>query len=321
MKFSSFLLRQESASLQLYGKLPVAKDYLRIGCGDGAGRALREWLDSTFGTVRDASEALILSEPLRFLGLSEKEPLQGCLWPSSDEGGHRKFPFAVFVARKRKALANDIAEGNLGQAEGVWRLLSETHERCLAAEDGRALLDEHRGKDVDVTGAEQVPGVPADFDTWVAILWPDEGLAGLKSLLEEVAALAGQRHDGPYRLPLARALPLRDQVIAWIDFLREIGALHREDVPTVFFPNRTLVPSHEPAQMVVLGRELRNDEVTWLTASGEEALGTGDFATGKEGADPGDLEEGDDEVSSDDGEDWLRKALGSAWKAFRAEDA
>ena len=32
-------LRKESVALQLYGKLPLAKDYLRIGCGQGAGAA------------------------------------------------------------------------------------------------------------------------------------------------------------------------------------------------------------------------------------------------------------------------------------------
>ena len=37
--------RKEVASVELYGKLPIAKDYLRIGCGEGAGLAFRDFLD------------------------------------------------------------------------------------------------------------------------------------------------------------------------------------------------------------------------------------------------------------------------------------
>jgi hypothetical protein len=97
VKFNFLGRGNENAALQLYGKLPLAKDYLRIGCGDGAGRDLREWLDRTFGTGRDQ---LVLHEPLRFIGQGEKEPLQGILWPSSDAGGLRLFPFTLFVERR-----------------------------------------------------------------------------------------------------------------------------------------------------------------------------------------------------------------------------
>ena len=36
--------RRESPQLQLYGKLPLAKDYLRVGASKGAGLDLRDWL-------------------------------------------------------------------------------------------------------------------------------------------------------------------------------------------------------------------------------------------------------------------------------------
>lgn len=301
MKFSFLGMGQESPPLQIYGKLPIAKDYLRIACGDGAGRDLREWLDRTFGTTRDESDELVLGEPLRFFGMDEKEPLQGCLWPSSDAGEHRRFPFTVFVGRRRKALLADLDEGNLSQAESVWRVLSEKRVRCTAATDGQAMLDEQRGQDIEVDAVEDVSVAAADFDSWIAALWGDEGLDGLNELLERVRALGRERHGGPVRLPLARALPIRDQVIGWVFVLRAVGVLEEGEIPTLFFPPRAIVRSYEPAQLVVCSRALRDDEVRWITAGPDEDLGPADLAAG--------FRSDDSDEPPPDCDVWLREPL------------
>jgi hypothetical protein len=284
VKFSFLGMGQESSPLQLYGKLPLAKDYLRIGCGDGSAREMREWLDRTFGTARSATEQLVLGEPLRFLGQGDKEPLQGCLWPSSDAGGLRQFPFTVFVVRRRKALLADL-EAGLAEAEGVWRTLEETRERCLSIEDGRAMLDEHRGREVEVSSSANVASEPADLDSWVGALWPEQGLDGLNALFARLAELARNRHLGPYRMPLVRELPLRDQVVAWTSLLASLGALESDEIPTLFFPSPSLVPPPDPACLLVSRKALADDQVAWLTAS-DEALGPGDFAPGRDGNAP-----------------------------------
>jgi len=314
MKFSFLGQGQETPPLQLYGKLPVAKDYLRIGCGDGAGRELREWLDRTFGTVRDASAALTLAGPLRFIGQGDRSPLQGYLWPSADAGERRSFPFTVFIERRRKALLADLDQGNLAEAEGVWRVLAEARDSGLGSADGQALLDEFRGRDVDVQDIEEVVGAPADLDSWVAAIWGADGRDELMALFERVGQLARDAHAGPYRLPLVCGLPLRDQVIAWTHLLRELGALALDEVPTLFFPPRALVPSSEPACLVVSRRPLRDDEVTWLTATPEEDLGPADFAAGIGGADP-------DDGPGPDGDVWLRESLLAAVRASGAGGA
>jgi hypothetical protein len=275
---SFFGVGRENPSLQLYGKLPVAKDFLRIGCAEGSGRDLRDWLDRTFGTIRQPSEALVLSEALCFLGQGGKEPLQGCLWPSSDEGELRRFPFTLFVARKLKALASDFESG-LREAEGVWRVLAEAREQCLATTDGHHALSEQRGRQIDVGSTERVESPAADFDTWVATLWPEDGLEGLFALVEILRDLGGGGYEGPYRMPLVCDLPLRDQVMAWKALLQVLGALPPDGLPTSFFPLRALVPLSTLSSVLLSRRPLSDDQVRWLIEPvGGGSLGPGDLS-------------------------------------------
>ena len=59
--------RKEIAPIELYGKLPIAKDYLRIGGGTGAGIALRDWLDQGFSSRVERGAVPTLAWPGRFL--------------------------------------------------------------------------------------------------------------------------------------------------------------------------------------------------------------------------------------------------------------
>lgn len=310
VKFSFLGLGHESPPLQLYGKLPIAKDYLRIGCAEGSGRELREWLDRTFGTAR-AGEELELDESWNFLGQGSQSPLQGCLWPSADAGEHRKFPFTVFVERRAKALLADLERGSLAQAESVWHELAETRERCLAASDGARLLEQNRGREIELDAIDEVPGAAAEFDAWVNALWPDERLDGLFELLARVEELARERYAGPYRLPLVRDLPQRDQVVGWTAILRALGALPEDEIPTLFFPPRQLVASSAPASLVISRAPLADDAVVWLTtASGDGSLGPADFSQRHDA-------ELDSESSPPEAQTPLRESLREALASFR----
>ncbi len=310
MKFS-FLGRSESPAVQLYGKLPIAKDYLRVGCGEGAARDLREWLDRTFGSARSDDDELRLSEPLRFLGQGAREPLQGCLWPSSDAGEHRSFPFTVFVERREKALQADLAAGNLSEAEAVWRVLDETRERCLGASDGQELLGAERGRELEVGAYERIGGAPADLDAWLDALFGDARLDGLHELFARLDELARARHAGPWRLPLVRDLPARDQVIGWVVVLRGVGALAPDGVPTLFFPPRPLVAGAGTGTLVVAREPLDDARVAWLTrAAGEGALGPGDFSRADDDA-------RGSGAAPPEGSVWLRDALRDALASWR----
>lgn len=275
----SFLGRgREKASLQLYGKLPLAKDYLRIACGDDGGREVREWLDAGFGTARDSSEEVQLSEPLRFIGQAESESLQGFLWPSSDSGDKRRFPFTLFVARRNKNLLADL-NGRLSEAEGVWRQLAEVRERCAGFSEGLELLDSMRGHEIELHEEDSVDSAFADYSSWLEACWPDEGESGLHGVIREVGALAKSAYSGPYRLPLVRELPLRDQVLGWVTALRGLNVVDEDELPTLFFPQPTMLLRPDNAFLVVAPTVLGSEHVRWLEAS-EDAdgpLGDGDF--------------------------------------------
>lgn len=274
---------REKTPLQLYGKLPLAKDYLRIACGEDGGRELREWLDEGFGAARDASEEVRLAEPLRFIGEAGGDALQGFLWPSSDSGEKRRFPFTLFVARRPKSLLADL-DARLSEAEGVWRQLAEVRERCAGFSEGRELLDRMRGEELEVHEEDAVPAAFADYTSWLEACWPDEGEEGLHEVLRTVGALASARHAGPYRLPLVRELPLRDQVLGWLTVLRSLDALPAEDLPTLFFPQPSMLLRPDRAFLVAAPKRLAPADVRWLEAceDAEAPLGEGDFCAGRD---------------------------------------
>jgi len=290
-----FFRGRERPQLQLYGKLPLAKDYLRAGCGDGSGRELREWLDQAFGSARDVASQPVLGEPLRFLGQASDEPLQGCLWPSSDEGGKRSFPFALCIERRRRALLEDLDEG-LPRAGAIWRELETLREGAELAGDGARFLDAFRGRELDLQSIEPRAVGRADYGAWLDALWPFEREAGLARALAKVRDLAREPRGGPWRVPLARALPLLDQVHAWLFALTELGALSKDSVPTLFLPSAAglLGPStFEPAFAVIAPEPLSGDQVAWLLPAhadqllGERDLGRGIAASEREqAADP-----------------------------------
>ncbi len=277
--------RRESPRLELYGKLPLAKDYLRIGCGAGTGLALREWLDQGFSGTAESQP--VLARPLCFVAATESaEPVQGCLWPSSDAGGLRRFPLAILVERRRKALLSDLAAG-LDQACGVWSRLREVHSTCRAQADGQALLTSLRGVELDLD--DVAPQTPERFalEDWLSALWPGEGTAGLLGTLEALGAPALQSERECLRLPLAVDLPLRDQVHGWLWILERAGLVRAADLPTFFYPMEPdgeqdgLEPaSDEPACLFVARSALAPAHARWLTSAREGSLGPGDLCAG-----------------------------------------
>ncbi|HVR11184.1 MAG TPA: TagF domain-containing protein [Thermoanaerobaculia bacterium] len=93
-------------SFSAYGKLPVYKDFLRLGMSGGEAQAFRQWLDRGFSRFWEADEVCSAHHPIAghgfVLGWSGAPGrLAGCLWGSHDQGELRRFPFALFVALPR----------------------------------------------------------------------------------------------------------------------------------------------------------------------------------------------------------------------------
>ena len=276
--FSRF--RKESCPLQLYGKLPIAKDYLRIGAGGGAGRELRDWLDQGFSSTAERGNAPEFPWPLRFLvSLDGSEPLMGCGWSSSDAGGHRRFPFVAFIERRRRALLSEFSAG-LAECRETWTNIESRHDTFQAFSEGRALLDGMRGVEIEITTDGETQTERIDLSNWTSALWPAEGQEGLVDTLARLQRLAKERHQGPIRLPLVSDLSHAAQVHAWWSAMTEIKLLPPGQLPTLFFP----LPGplgDEPAFATFLRGPLRPPDVAWISsARGSTRLGTGDLCGG-----------------------------------------
>jgi len=251
--------RNEILPVEAYGKLPIAKDYLRVGCSEGASAQWRDWLDRAYsGSAGGVFPKL--AWPARFLvGEAWGEPLVGVLWPSSDAGGLRKFPISFHVERRRKLVAHDLEQGWRATA-GVWQALDALRERTAGESDGQRFLASVRACELEVERIGAVDEDGLDFGEWKrAIDAEGEGLDGLLRRLAEL------RRAGPramLRVPLVAHGSLVAQARAWWSLCCEIGVLDRAQVPTVVLPAR--VPEPDEAFALFSARVLTAQDVIWL---------------------------------------------------------
>ena len=91
----------ESWPLFAFGKLPVYKDFISVGLTDDVSREFRDWLSNGFSrhwSSRDDCRSAEIPLHAFLLRLPESRKMAvGALWGSSDQGGLRKFPFALFT--------------------------------------------------------------------------------------------------------------------------------------------------------------------------------------------------------------------------------
>lgn len=273
--------RKETAALELYGKLPIAKDYLRVGGGTGAGIALRDWLDQGFSSRVEKDSPPTVAWAGRFLisGYGG-DPIMGCSWPSSDSGGLRPFPFTAFIERRRKTIASEWAAGGAA-LRPLWVEIQGAYSAHRSYADGNGYLTAMRGIEIDMSAHPEQPVQQVDFDAWVNTLWPDERVDGLVHALAEIGRLAGKKHTGPIRLPLVGDLPKVSQVHAWWFAMCELGLLHRGELPTVFFPQVETDGQAASFATFFLG-PLDPSHQVWIgpprSAAESGALGPGDLA-------------------------------------------
>ncbi len=274
--FSS--LRKERRPLQLYGKLPIAKDYLRIGCGQGSAAAWRSWLDRAFSPTGTQSSAPLLLWPARYVYQDDEHaPVLGTAWPSSDAGGLRKFPFSLLVERRPKALLKDTWRG-FPRGATLWGVLRDLYARRSRHEDARDYISAMRSEELVCDPVDEKEAKGADFHAWTQSLFP-AGRDGLEELLSRMCQLDRDGFRGPYRLPLAAGLPVRDQVHAWLTALSTLELLDTDRQPTLVFPDaeRVAYDFDKPLYLMIVRSRPTPDLVPWLTLVGDEPLFEGDF--------------------------------------------
>jgi hypothetical protein len=272
--------RKESLPIQLYGKLPLAKDYLRVGASKGAGRVLREWLDQSYSSNSARAGARDFPWPARFIVCcDDAEAALGSGWSSSDHGGGRSFPFVVFVERRRKLLAAALEDEMRGLAQ-LWRAVEDFHAARIEFSNGESLLVAARGKSVvpSTTASPRLERV--DYAGWLEALWPEQGQEGLVSTLASIARLGSDGYSGPLRVPLVADLPPLPQVSGWWTALGGLGLWTPDGPPSVFFP-QAIGEGDEPHYATFLRGRLRTEDARWLeSARGQANQGRGDYAKG-----------------------------------------
>lgn len=258
MALFSFL-QGSKPELQLYGKLPIAKDYLRIGLGDGGGVAWRAWLDRCFSTDLERGQPRRLQWPVGYLlGVEKGDPLVGCMWNSTDAGGHRHFPFTLSVHRKRQPLALSLG-ADITRVLGTWARLQEVRRLALSCANGEELMGELRGKQVPEDVPYHAPQRNVGLPAWCDQLWPTEGRAGLKAAYEQLCAARSATHAPDLRLSLVLGMGWDQQVQAWISMLASSGWLEASNLPNILVQYTGRGQGDGPAAMYVSIRPVATD--------------------------------------------------------------
>jgi len=267
-----FSRKPETAPIVLYGKLPLAKDYLRVGFGAGGALSFREWLD---GAYSGRVAARTVAGPMEFIGGSAWDTgLVGLICPSSDAGGLRAFPFVLAIERKPKRIRRDLDAG-LTEAGGIHDELLELFASLEELGDGESLLNRLRGRSITVGTGRDVNEPPVALETWLAAAWPGQGRAGLHEALSTLQRLAERGYRGPLRLPLVADLSIRAQVRAWLHALDRLGVWDSRVLPSLFYPAVGGEAAVGWAALVVLRDAARPDDARWLEerGPGPEELG------------------------------------------------
>lgn len=269
--------RRESPPLQLYGKLPLARDYLRVGASRDAGRAFREWLDLTFSSPATGAEPPRLAGAIRFLlSMEGLEPLQGCLWPSSDAGGERVFPFAMFVDRRRRAVRDGLGR-SLDDLVPTWTELERRYAMRERHRDGAGFLDAMRGLEVPIEAlGQERSGARVDWRAWVAALWADGGEAALRAMLEQLVAAAASAPGSPYRLPIVPTFPSLPQAYCWWTALTTLRVLPADEPPTLLLSTAADTQHPSAPFCLFLPRQPAPEHGAWLAPVTAVPLGPGD---------------------------------------------
>jgi type VI secretion system ImpM family protein len=221
-----------------FGKLPVYKDFISAGLTDDASREFRDWLSNGFSRLWSARDDCRSTEiPLHafVLGLPESRKIAvGALWGSTDQGGLRKFPFALFtILPAGKPVASVLSALD-------YLPVFETRAREIRRkyEAGGALADvyqELRGARIEVPVRPQKqirarladalardrvgPLATALFGADAAVRWPAL-LAGLDAAARHPAAGAAA-----LRLPLAEGSGPLDQLKLWTERLTKASSV------------------------------------------------------------------------------------------------
>jgi type VI secretion system ImpM family protein len=218
----------ESWPLFAFGKLPIYKDFISAGLTDDASREFRDWLSNGFSrhwSTRDDCRPTEIPLHAFLLRLPESRKMAvGALWGSTDQGGLRKFPFALFTILPGGKPAASVLTA-LDYLPVFESRAREIRRKYDAGGSLAAVYQELRGAriEIPVRKEEQIrvrlaealarsrvgPLATALFGDDAATQWPAL-LSGL-----DAAARSPTAGAAAFRLPLADGTPPLHQLKLW----------------------------------------------------------------------------------------------------------
>jgi len=141
LKIINILFYKRKYTIQLFGKLPIYKDYISFIKNQEA-IEWREWLIDTFTKdicLPDARWAFI------YRSKSNSKILLGFISPSSD--GSRLFPFSIFIAFKKDSIV--YRNMNIPVFE-IWERINSIWDELTCQEDVESLLELHKTKNFTI---------------------------------------------------------------------------------------------------------------------------------------------------------------------------
>ena len=218
----------ESWPLFAFGKLPVYKDFISAGLTDDASREFRDWLSDGFSKVWSARDDCRSAEiPLHafLLGLPESRKVAaGALWGSTDQGGLRKFPFALFTILPAGKPASSVltALDYLPVFESRARAIRRKYDAAGSLAD---VYQELRGAKIEipVRPQKQIQARLAEalarkrVGPLATTLFGDDARTQWAALLSGLDAAARRPTAGAaaFRVPLADEMVPLDQMKLW----------------------------------------------------------------------------------------------------------
>ncbi len=268
----------EGLVLSAYGKLPLYKDFIQLASLDGHAADFRVWIDQSFAATFEefGGKNVVLENPGRTVFLLDKgrRVAVAVIWPSSDEGGLRRFPFSFFTILNRKLLTDKgFAEGwNL--LETIWGDLERHYERAKCMASIEEFYEAFQGATVSATpgvAVEASPPPPLSLPSFMEDISGEGGesegetrryAAGLTSILStlisECKELTENGLDLAVRLPLGRGGGAASRIAIWFRVFQE-NLRTCEKWPGMIFPAGDL--EHDSTLCLLWREGLQDDSL------------------------------------------------------------
>lgn len=264
--------RADAYPLHCFGKLPIYKDFISSGLADPGAQEFQKWLSNGFSrrwAVREEYRGAEIPAHSFLFSLPEsRRSVAGSLWGSHDEGGLRRFPFAVFVVVPQGRPASDPLCA-LDYLETLEDRAGFIRRNFQAGRTLASFYEAHRGArtELAVKSPAQVEKLlvaevsEVTLGEYASSFLGDDAPLTWSGFVDRLCRAVADAEEGPgaIRLPLGRALPPEVYLQFWLVWLRTRGLLRDGQVTGVL-----LQRSAGRARGVLFLRDLLPDDFLLL---------------------------------------------------------